>query len=46
MTQYLVFDNDDSSLTGLLQKQMVVNCDEIKYIEPINVNKFTLVNFN
>jgi len=42
MTQYLVFDNDDSSLTGLLQKQMVVNCDEIKYIEPINVNKFRI----
>ena len=42
MTQYLVFDNDDGSLTGLLQKRMVVNCNEIKYIEPIDVNKFRI----
>ncbi len=42
MTQYLVFDNPVGAPGAFLQKQVIVNWSNIKYIEPIDTLSFKL----
>ncbi len=42
MTQYLVFENPSSAPGAFKQKQVIINVDHIKYIEPIDPVSFKL----
>jgi len=42
MTQYLVFENPSSAPGAFKQKQVIVNVDHIKYIEPVDTLTFKL----
>jgi len=42
MTQYLVFDNPVGAPGAFLQKQVIVNWSNVKYIEPVDTLSFKL----
>ena len=42
MAQYLVFDNPTGAPGAFLQKEVILNWDNVKYIEPINPLTFKL----
>ena len=42
MAQYLVFDNPAGAPGAFLQKEVIVNWDNVKYIEPVDPLSFKL----